>query len=330
MTNFLQAATELLSVIKLLFSIFYLGIKESITTVKTLFSILYSGVTGCINAIKTLFITLYSESITAVKTLFSILYSGVTGCINVVKTPFLILYSGVKWFITTINLLFLMLYSGVKGFITAVKLLFVKSYLLIKGCATAAKILLVKLYFGTIFVTKFLLWIVVILLIFFIIINIIYFFIEDEDSSNSSTDLNINELLTNLVGQKDRVSNDILQPGEEVYVCQPCQLGYHQDSWEFINKKCEQCDSSINKLYSLPIDTTIDNDDNDFLSSQNQNELLTNLVGQKDRVSGEILKAGEKVYICEPCQLGYHQDSWEFLNKKCEQCESEIYKLYTL
>ena len=74
--------------------------------------------------------------------------------------------------------------------------------------------------------------------------------------------------------------------------------------------------------------------DNDFLSGSNQNininELLTNLIGQKDRVSGEILQAGEKIYACESCQLGYHQDSWEFLNKECEQCNFSISKLYTL
>ncbi|MGB3651666.1 MAG: tetratricopeptide repeat protein, partial [Rivularia sp. (in: cyanobacteria)] len=63
----------------------------------------------------------------------------------------------------------------------------------------------------------------------------------------------MDELLSNLIGQKDRVSGEILQPGEKIYVCEPCQLGYHQDSWEFLNKECEQCKSSINNLYILPL-----------------------------------------------------------------------------
>lgn len=66
----------------------------------------------------------------------------------------------------------------------------------------------------------------------------------------------MDELLSNLIGQKDRVSGEILQPGEKIYVCEPCQLGYHKDSWEFLNKKCEQCKSSINNLYILPLGIT--------------------------------------------------------------------------
>ena len=59
-------------------------------------------------------------------------------------------------------------------------------------------------------------------------------------------------------------------------------------------------------------------------------ELLNNLIGQKDRVTGQVFKSGEQVYFCIPCQLGYHKDSWEFLNQKCEQCSSYQAGVYTL
>ncbi|MEH2161560.1 MAG: tetratricopeptide repeat protein, partial [Nostoc sp.] len=72
----------------------------------------------------------------------------------------------------------------------------------------------------------------------------------------------------------------------------------------------------------------------DFLSGGNVNvtieELLTNLIGQKDRVTGEVFSQGETVYFCVPCQLGYHEDSWQFLNQKCEQCGSDSITRYTL
>lgn len=73
---------------------------------------------------------------------------------------------------------------------------------------------------------------------------------------------------------------------------------------------------------------------NDFLNCVNQNsyldEQLKNLIGQKDRVSQEIFCAGEKVYFCESCQLGYHEDSWQYLTRKCEQCKSSNVGVYTL
>lgn len=73
---------------------------------------------------------------------------------------------------------------------------------------------------------------------------------------------------------------------------------------------------------------------NDFLNGINQDldidKLVKNLIGQKDRVSGEVFCQGEKVYFCVGCQLGYHEDSWEFLNQRCEQCKSSNVKIYSL
>ena len=84
----------------------------------------------------------------------------------------------------------------------------------------------------------------------------------------------MDELLTNLIGQKDRVSGEILQPGEKVYICEPCQLGYHKDSWEFLNKVCEQCNSSIQNLYTLPLcitfrDISPNTNNNSFINADN-------------------------------------------------------------
>lgn len=74
--------------------------------------------------------------------------------------------------------------------------------------------------------------------------------------------------------------------------------------------------------------------DEDFLAGSNQtldiDEQLTNLIGQKDRVSQEMFRAGEKVYFCVNCQLGYHEDSWQFLDMKCEQCKSSNVNMYRL
>lgn len=74
--------------------------------------------------------------------------------------------------------------------------------------------------------------------------------------------------------------------------------------------------------------------DEDFLAGSNQtldiNEQLINLIGQKDRVSQEIFRAGAKVYFCVSCQLGYHEDSWQFLDMKCDQCKSSNVNIYRL
>jgi hypothetical protein len=65
-------------------------------------------------------------------------------------------------------------------------------------------------------------------------------------------------------------------------------------------------------------------------STANAEELISKLIGQKDRVTGDVFKEGEKVYFCVPCQLGYHEDSWQFLDRKCEQCKSPNVNTYTL
>jgi hypothetical protein len=64
--------------------------------------------------------------------------------------------------------------------------------------------------------------------------------------------------------------------------------------------------------------------------STNIQELLNNLIGAKDIVTGEVFKPGDKAYFCVPCQLGYHEESWEHLNKECDQCKSSQASIHTL
>ena len=66
--------------------------------------------------------------------------------------------------------------------------------------------------------------------------------------------------------------------------------------------------------------------DNDFLSGSQHffdiDELLRNLIGQKDLVSREEFKPGETIYLCVRCQLGYHEDSYLYINNRCDQCQT--------
>ena len=66
--------------------------------------------------------------------------------------------------------------------------------------------------------------------------------------------------------------------------------------------------------------------DNDFLSGSQHffdiDELLRNLIGQKDLVSREEFKPGETIYLCVRCQLGYHEGSYQYINNRCDQCET--------
>jgi len=66
--------------------------------------------------------------------------------------------------------------------------------------------------------------------------------------------------------------------------------------------------------------------DNDFLSGSQHffdiDELLRNLIGQKDLVSREEFKPGETIYLCVRCQLGYHEESYQYINNRCDQCET--------
>jgi len=66
--------------------------------------------------------------------------------------------------------------------------------------------------------------------------------------------------------------------------------------------------------------------DHDFLSGSQHffdiDELLRNLIGQKDLVSREEFKPGETIYLCVRCQLGYHEESYQFLNNRCDQCQT--------
>jgi len=64
--------------------------------------------------------------------------------------------------------------------------------------------------------------------------------------------------------------------------------------------------------------------------STNIQELLNNLIGAKDILTGEVFKPGDKAYFCVPCQLGYHEDSWEHLNQECDQCKSSQASIHTL
>lgn len=76
---------------------------------------------------------------------------------------------------------------------------------------------------------------------------------DEELLAGSDQNLNIDEQLTNLISQKDRVTQEIFHAGEKVYFCVSCQLGYHEDSWQFLDMKCDQCKSSNVSMYSLPL-----------------------------------------------------------------------------
>ncbi|MFM6396109.1 tetratricopeptide repeat protein [Planktothrix sp.] len=75
--------------------------------------------------------------------------------------------------------------------------------------------------------------------------------------------------------------------------------------------------------------------DHDFLSESQHffdiDELLRNLIGQKDLVTRQEFKPGEKIYLCVRCQLGYHEESYQFLNNRCDQCQkNDKITAYTL
>ncbi|MDB9322753.1 hypothetical protein PN483_06040 [Nodularia spumigena CS-591/04] len=84
--------------------------------------------------------------------------------------------------------------------------------------------------------------------------------------------------------------------------------------------------SQVSQQNNIKFDNFIDLSD----ATANTEELISNLIGQKDRVTGDVFNSGEKVYFCVPCQLGYHEDSWQFLDRKCEQCKSANVNTYTL
>ncbi|KZL49924.1 hypothetical protein A2T98_10090 [Nodularia spumigena CENA596] len=84
--------------------------------------------------------------------------------------------------------------------------------------------------------------------------------------------------------------------------------------------------SQATQQNNIKFDNFIDLSD----ATANTEELISNLIGQKDRVTGDVFISGEKVYFCVPCQLGYHEDSWQFLDQKCEQCKSANVSTYTL
>ncbi|WP_414620244.1 tetratricopeptide repeat protein [Calothrix sp. CCY 0018] len=185
--------------------------------------------------------------------------------------------------------------------------------------------LLIQILIRIYYYSEFLFWIIIAIIILFFLIGLI----EEKKSSNSSTQ-------TPNSSSNNQVNNTRSSPSTQTpNSSSNNQVNNTQSSTNATPQNIQW--TEVGTYYSNNSQTSEQNNtsfDNDFLGGKNQklniNELLKNLVGQKDRVSGEILQAGEKVYICEPCQLGYHKDSWEFLNKKCEQCKSSINKLYSL
>ena len=138
----------------------------------------------------------------------------------------------------------------------------------------------------------------------------------DNDFLNGKNqNFNINELLAHLVGQKDRASGEILQPGEKIYVCEPCQLGYHKDSWEFLDKKCEQCKSSINKLYSLPIAITF----TDIPQTQN----IESFNGADNLLNSGLRKAKNQTKL-EKEQRKQNYNNHDISSRSTKVCEKYI------
>ena len=51
----------------------------------------------------------------------------------------------------------------------------------------------------------------------------------------------------------------------------------------------------------------------------------------KDRVTQEIFRPGEKVYLCHVHRLGYHEDSWQEMGCRCMVCGNNAHtKEYTV
>lgn len=63
----------------------------------------------------------------------------------------------------------------------------------------------------------------------------------------------IDNILKPIIGNKDPVTQESFLPGQKVYFCRRCRLAYHEDSWQNLNKKCNNCNQSDKTgFYSLP------------------------------------------------------------------------------
>ncbi len=63
----------------------------------------------------------------------------------------------------------------------------------------------------------------------------------------------IKNILKNVIGSKDPLTQEEFLPGEQIYFCRQCRLAYHQDSWQELDQKCRDCKSNKKtKFYTLP------------------------------------------------------------------------------
>ncbi|CAD5951673.1 Translocon at the outer membrane of chloroplasts 64 [Planktothrix agardhii] len=95
--------------------------------------------------------------------------------------------------------------------------------------------------------------------------------VDNDFLSGSQHFFDIDELLRNLIGQKDLVSREEFKPGETIYLCVRCQLGYHEDSYLYINNRCDQCQTNDKiTAYTLPHHLSFDDYYNQGISAFNQ------------------------------------------------------------
>nr|WP_264478111.1 tetratricopeptide repeat protein [Planktothrix agardhii] len=95
--------------------------------------------------------------------------------------------------------------------------------------------------------------------------------VDNDFLSGSQHFFDIDELLRNLIGQKDLVSREEFKPGETIYLCVRCQLGYHEESYQYINNRCDQCQTNDKiTAYTLPHHLSFDDYYNQGISAFNQ------------------------------------------------------------
>ena len=94
--------------------------------------------------------------------------------------------------------------------------------------------------------------------------------VDNDFLSGSQHFFDIDELLRNLIGQKDLVSREEFKPGETIYLCVRCQLGYHEESYQYINNRCDQCQTNDKiTAYTLPHQLSFDDYYNQGISAFN-------------------------------------------------------------
>lgn len=65
--------------------------------------------------------------------------------------------------------------------------------------------------------------------------------IPDPNFFDQTVPDDLNNILKSIIGCRDPKTLDIFRPGETVYLCRRCRSAYHEDSWQELNRQCENC-----------------------------------------------------------------------------------------